>query len=264
VDASDHTAVTNNFLRSLFSQCNVVLNGTTITQASEHYNYRKYLETLLTYGTDSAATHFTNAYWYCDTGDMLPCDPTTATVTATRNRGFITRWDKLSAIKALQHFGRFHSDLFNVPLVLLPGVSLQIRLTKARPAFYMMSKKADSKTTFKFLDTQLLLKRMKSDPAMLLAHNARLYTGALARYNTTRVVRKSFTFPAGSKSMFIDNAVLGHVPKRLLFTMVKNADFIGTMDTNPYKFRHYDIIDFSLFVNGKQFPNEGLSLGMEH
>jgi len=36
VDVSDHTAVTNDFLHSLFSQRNVDLNGTTITQASEH------------------------------------------------------------------------------------------------------------------------------------------------------------------------------------------------------------------------------------
>jgi len=43
VDASDHTAVTNNLLHSLFSQCTVVLNGTTVTQLSEHYNYRSIL-----------------------------------------------------------------------------------------------------------------------------------------------------------------------------------------------------------------------------
>ena len=128
VDASDHTAVTNNLIHSLFSQCKVVLNSTTITQSSEHYNYRLYLETLLTYGTDAAATHLTNAYWYPDTGDMLPCDRTSATVTAVTNRGSITRWDNLSARKVLQVFGRLHMDMFNVPLVLLPGVSLQIRL----------------------------------------------------------------------------------------------------------------------------------------
>jgi len=57
---------------------------------------------------------------------------------------------------------------------------------------------------------------------------------------------------------------LAPVPKRLLLTMVKNADFIGTMHTYPYKYQHYDISGFSLFVNGKQFPNEGLSLGMDH
>jgi len=75
---------------------------------------------------------------------MMPCDTKTANITAVTNRGFITRWGKLSASKELQLFGRLHSDLFNVPLVLLPGVSLQIRLTKARPSFYMMSKEADS------------------------------------------------------------------------------------------------------------------------
>ena len=79
----------------------------------------------------------------------------------------------------------------------------------------------------------------------------------------TRVELKTFKFSDGSKSLSIDNAVLGLVPKRRLFTMVKNADFVGTIDTNPYKFRNYDS-DFSLFVNGKHYPNEGLSLGMDH
>jgi len=58
----------------------------------------------------------------------------------------------------------------------------------------------------------------------------------------TRVELKTFIFSAGSKSLPIDNAVLCPVPKRLLFTMVRNADFIGTMGTNPYKFQHYDYI----------------------
>jgi hypothetical protein len=35
LDATDHTAVTNNLLHSLFSQCTVSLNGISITQASE-------------------------------------------------------------------------------------------------------------------------------------------------------------------------------------------------------------------------------------
>jgi len=72
-----------------------------------------------------------------------------------------------------------------------------------------------------------------------------------------------FTFSTGSKSLSFDNAVLGPNHKCLLFTMVKNADFIGLQDTNTYKFQHYYISDISLFVNGKQFCKEGLSLGMD-
>ena len=94
ISISVHTAVNNNFLHRLFGQCNIALNGVTITQANEHYNYRSYLETLLTYGTRAAATHLTNKYWYRDTGNMLPCDPAAESVTATTNWGFITRWDR--------------------------------------------------------------------------------------------------------------------------------------------------------------------------
>jgi hypothetical protein len=55
----------------------------------------------------------------------------------------------------------------------------------------------------------------------------------------TRVDLKTFKFSAWSKSQSIDNAVLGPLPKRLLFSMIKNSDFNGSVDTNPYKFRHY-------------------------
>jgi len=46
--------------------------------------------------------------------------------------------------------------------------------------------------------------------------------------------------------------------------MVKNSDFIGSVTTNPYNFRHYDLSSFALNVNGKQIPTEGLSLSMDN
>jgi len=46
--------------------------------------------------------------------------------------------------------------------------------------------------------------------------------------------------------------------------MDKNTDFIGSLVSNPYKFQKYDMRYFLMFVNGIQFPNESLSLGMNH
>jgi len=43
LDNTDLTAVTNNFLHSLFSQCSIALNRKLITQAAELYNYRSFL-----------------------------------------------------------------------------------------------------------------------------------------------------------------------------------------------------------------------------
>jgi len=44
--------------------------------------------------------------------------------------------------------------------------------------------------------------------------------------------------------------------------MVKNTDFLGSINTNPYFFRHYDLSYFALNVNGKQISTEGLALNM--
>jgi len=88
--------------------------------------------------------------------------------------------------------------------------------------------------------------------------------GSLARYNLTSVELKTFTFSAGSKPLSVDNAVVCPIPKRVLFTMLNITDFIGFLDSNPYRFQHYYISDISLFVNGKQFPNKSQSLGMDH
>ena len=63
----------------------------------------------------------------------------------------------------------------------------------------MMRMKGASKTTFQFLYAQLLVKRVKPDFVTTLAHIATLNTGAVARYNMTRVELKSFTFSARLK-----------------------------------------------------------------
>jgi len=76
LDENDFTLVTNNLLHSLFTQCTVSLNGTTITQSTELYNYRSLLETVLTYGNNAATTHLRNAMWIMDDGNMVARDTT--------------------------------------------------------------------------------------------------------------------------------------------------------------------------------------------
>jgi hypothetical protein len=46
--------------------------------------------------------------------------------------------------------------------------------------------------------------------------------------------------------------------------MINNADFNGSVDTKPYKFRHYNIGEFSHYVHGNRLPSEGLTLDMDH
>jgi hypothetical protein len=165
---------------------------------------------------------------------MLALDPTD-TYTEETNKSFIRRWNLEKQSKVIEMVGSLYADICNVRTHLLRGLRMKVKLTKAKHEFYFMNKDGDSKVVFKFLDAQLLVKRARPNPPYLIAHNKVLLAGAIAKYNFTRVEFKSFTFARGSQSLSIDNAVLGTVIKRLLFTIMKNKDFFGSVDTNPFQ-----------------------------
>ena len=88
IEETDYTGLTNNFLHSLFSQCSLTMNGTTVTQITDLYQYLSYLETLLNHGSDASTSQLTNGFWYIDNGHLLPCDPNKA---ESRNIRYIAR-----------------------------------------------------------------------------------------------------------------------------------------------------------------------------
>jgi len=166
--------------------------------------------------------------------------------------------------KVIELYGRLNADISNVSQFLISGVRVQIKLTKAKDDFFLKNSHADTKTkaTFKFLDAELIVRRIRPSPKISVDHKQALSKGHLAKYNVTRVELKTFTFAGGPQALSIYNAVLGMLPKRLIFTMVKNTDFLGSRDSNPYNFRHYDPTNFNMYVNGRQIPSESLSLNM--
>jgi len=48
-----------------------------------------------------------------------------------------------------------------------------------------------------------------------------------------KIELNTFTFSEGSKSLSIDNAVLGPITKSLLFTIAMKTDFVGSLYRNP-------------------------------
>jgi len=124
-----------------------------------------------------------------------------------------------------RNVGRILSDICNIPLYLLSCVKIQIKFTKAKQAFFLISNKEDSKVKFLFKEARLYVKRIRPNSAILSSQNEVLLKGYPARYNFTRVEFKTFTFARVQRSLSIDNAVLGVLPKRLIFTMVKTLTF---------------------------------------
>jgi len=114
-------------------------------------------------------------FWLLHEGDMLGGDcPKPEQM---NNGGFCDRWNRLKEIQTVEMCGRLHSDICNVPLFLLNGVKIQIKLTKAKKAFYLLSNRADTKATFKFQEVLLYVKRIRPAPSILASHNEVLLAG---------------------------------------------------------------------------------------
>ena len=174
VDLTDTTAVANKLIHSLFSQCNVSLNSVAVTLSREHYIYRLFVETALTYGTDGATSHSTDTNFYPDLCEMQLCDPIIEKYSANTNEGFISRWSSLIGSSGVQIFGRLHTDRCNVPLNVLPSVRHYIKFKKPRPNIYLMNKTAVIKITVKFLVAYLLFSRVYHNTAISSAHSSAL------------------------------------------------------------------------------------------
>jgi len=52
-------------------------------------------------------------------------------------------------------YGRIHADICNVPLLFISGVKIQIKLTKAKSSFYLLTTKENGKVYFKIQEALL-------------------------------------------------------------------------------------------------------------
>lgn len=212
------------------------------------YAYRAHIETLLNYGTDAKESHLTSDLWYSDTsGSMDNCEE--------ENSGLKCRRVFSENSKSVDMVGHLHVDLFNQDKFLLNGVELRLRLVRSRDTFCIMSKTEKCKIDIE--EANLLIRRNKINPTVLLAHTKTLESGT-AKYPITRVEVKAITIPTGIQGKTLDNIFLGQLPKRIIVGIVSNKAFSGDLKTNPFNFHHYNANFFSLYVDGMQIPSKPL------
>lgn len=244
---SDVTSVVNNLLHSLFRQVSIYMNGVPISQTNMDYAYRAYLENLLNYGADASSTHLDSVLWMLDEGDVDTLDKN-------KNKGFNARYQRLKNSKSVELYGRVHSDMFNQHRLLLNSVDLRIVFSVEKPEFYVLEK-ATGKSFIRIESATLYMNHIQINPNVLLANEMTL-TRQPAIYPYKRVEIKAYTAPANGKSISIDNAVLGTLPNLILFAMVDNDAYTGKRELNGFNFRHNNISQYYITVNGVSVPSD--------
>lgn len=265
------STVVNNILHSLFKQCSVYLNNTPVAQNSNNHNYRCYIENLLNFGSETASTHLDGAGWTIDSKPMdyvaptvvgggpnpPPTPPVGSTATTEKNNGLETRREMFGNSNVVELMGRIHADVLNQSKLLLNNVDLRVVLSLEKPEFYVLEE--DTGTSYmKILDATMYMNHATINPSVLIAHEMALQK-MNAQYPFNRVEVKSYTVSANSHTLSLDNVVIGPLPNLLLFAMVDNDAYSGKRSKNPFDFKHNDISQFNLNVNGMPVPCKTLT-----
>lgn len=247
---NETVAPVNLWMHSLFSQIDVTLNETLVSQSSNNYAYRAYLSTLLSYGSDAKESWLGMELFESDQAGHMD---------SMSNTGLTKRKKYVKNGAEVELKGRLHTDLTFQDRLLPNGVTCRITLTRSKPVFNLMSSETGEPGDYMVKITHAMLeaRKVKLDPKeQLRIERSILKTGA--RLPLTHSVIKTFSIPAGVSTYDIESLFMGQIPNRLVLGMVENGAYLGDLTKNPFNFKHFDLGFLVLTVDGKPYPSQPL------
>lgn len=155
LETTDYVGPVNLFLQSMFSQVEVTMQGKLVTSTTSHYPYKAMIQTLLSYGDEAKTSQLTSKLWEKDTAGHLDDND----IDGGSNVGLYKRSLYFARSMTVDMEGPIYHDVFQVDRLILNQVAINVRLTRARPEFYLMTNAASP--DFKVLIEDIVLKACK-------------------------------------------------------------------------------------------------------
>ncbi len=235
--------VVNNILHSMFSNCEVYLQGTQISTANNLYGHKAFIETELSHPSECKNTWLvTQGYQY----EKKPGTATDTTIASRRTKNVAKNWSSF--------YGRLAVDFFNVEKYLIPGVTLRLKLVRAPAEFAAMLLPATSVKA----DTRY---QIRIDTASLFVHKIEVADDEYARmertlsikpafYEYLEIIPKTYIIPTGHNQL-IEEDIFNSAPiRRIVVAMNKGTDFSGTLGTNPFHYQKFGLKRITLYREG--------------
>jgi hypothetical protein len=245
----------NNVLHSLFQSVTVTLGGRCVTDSSNLYHYRAYLENLLGYTTRAQETQLSCVGWAMDTNFGSPViEKDTFT-----SKGAGELRNRIINGKVLQLSGKLHIDLFQQDKPLLPGVEFSVRLVRNKIALTFLAAKSEGLPKVALRNPRLHLRKYEPSPDFLNALSKQL-VHSTAKYHIERTTMRTLTLMKGQQQATWSNLVIGPLPKVMLLGLVGSEGFAGQHNKTPFNFQHFDVSNIHAEVNGQLFPTKAYEM----
>lgn len=242
---------------SMWKDITVDFNGSPCSDLTNTYaNYKAYLETVVSFGSDAIKMHQETRLFYPD-GDvsnnnfsLFDKAATTGAIT-----GFQHRHEKTKDSKIFEVITKPASDLCQVKKLLPPDLTVTLKFTRASDSFVLNTSEADKdkKYKIKIIKCELEVRYMNLHPE---AHKKLMdqFATNYMQYKIQRCLIKTFVYAKGLKDLQILNAFNGTLPHQLAIVLVDADAFNGSHTKNPFQFSNNSINYFCIRENGVQIP----------
>ena len=236
------------WLHAMFTQIDMTLKDTLVTTSNNTYPYKTYIETLLSFGTESKQSQLMASMWYKDTNnsntirDMLK--------------------ERSLPVKVLiDMMGKLHLDLLMFQdCYILHHTPIKLRLTRSKDKFAIVSPTDNTSFRVKLDSVKMMIRKVQVNSVIQAAH-AKALEMKTAKYPITRGECKMCTVSSGSHAE--ENLYLGQIPKCIVNGFVKNSGINGMYQTNPFQFEHFDMDHIALSVGATSVPGKALQPDFE-
>ena len=245
----------NNILHSLIQQFSIKLNEIDVTEKTDSYAYKAYLESLLNYNKEAKSSFLTSSLFYKDTaGQMDETDPVSG-----KNLGLKARYSFSAHSKVIELIGTPFCDIFHTDKFLLPQVGIKMSITLNPQEFVLMSKSSAGGEQIKIIETKLRMRYVQVMPSVALQVESTLERN-LAKYALKPSLIRTKNIPIGVGDSSFNNIFNGLVPERLIVGITTNSAKNGSYTENPFNFGLFNMTNFSLTVDGNNVPHRSIEL----
>lgn len=247
-----------NFLpHALIDSVNVDLAHRGVNVNDQYYALRAYIQTLVS-APQEYATGYLEATqgWLKDEGTWDGHDETANAALAKRKTLFVN--DDKECFFAID----LHSPFMQLEKTIISELDIDITINRQQnPRFYILG--ADgTDVQFKIKQAILNIRKVTFKPHVSLAIERKMASGITYVMDDPRFVIQSI--PSGESYVIKDNITNGHMPKRIIMTMVETEAFNGHLSKNPFCFKHFGAKSITLTKNGVEYPIPPINLDFAH
>ena len=236
----------NLLLQSLWSQIDIFMNNTRVSDASTNYAYRAYIPVVLSYGTEVKCTSLFSQLYKKDITEM---DATGGT----SNKGLNGRKLFTDLSKVVHMIGPLYSDVWKLNRWIIPGVSLNLSLWRNNDNFLLMSSNLEKKYNVEIIEAKLIVCYCTLQQPAYLAFEAALSLSP-ARYPLLKTEIKNYSLSKDSTEKTYEDVFAGKIPSKIVVCFVSDEAYHGSRTKNPFNFQHHNASFIGIYQNGVPVP----------